>query len=103
MSQYCWLFSGLADAHPSIPLNVNDLEKAVLERGERQQTISDSEFRATLERRMLIADIFNVCGDQYSRGFYNIVVQKMPAELVRTALRKLHTSIFWPASCIYKK
>jgi hypothetical protein len=35
---------------------------------------------------MLIADILNVCGDQHSRGFYNIVVQKMPAELVRAAL-----------------
>jgi hypothetical protein len=67
-------------------LNVNDLEKAVLERGERQQTISDSEFRATLERRMLITDILNVCGDRHSRGFYNIVVQKVPAELVRAAL-----------------
>src|SRR5712692_4207455 len=67
-------------------LNVNDLEKAAFKRGERQQTISDSEFQARLERRLLIADILNVCGDQHSRGFYNIVVQKMPAELVRAAL-----------------
>ena len=35
---------------------------------------------------MLIADILKVCGDLHSRGFYNIVVQKMPAELVRAAL-----------------
>jgi hypothetical protein len=67
-------------------LNVNDLKKTVLEKGERQQAVSDSEFRATLERRMLITDILNVCGDQHSRGFYNIVVQKVPAELVRAAL-----------------
>ena len=42
-------------------LNVNDLEKAVSERGERKQAISDSEFRTTLERRMLITDILSVC------------------------------------------
>jgi hypothetical protein len=35
---------------------------------------------------MLITDILKVCGDQHSGGFYNIVVQKMPAELVRAAL-----------------
>ncbi len=67
-------------------LNVNDLEKAALERGEQQQTVSDAEFQAALEYRMLIADILNVCGDQHSRGFYSIVVQKMPVELVRAAL-----------------
>jgi hypothetical protein len=67
-------------------LNVNDLEKAAFKRGARQQTVSDSEFQAALERRMLIADILHVCGDQHSRGFYNIVVQKMPTELVRAAL-----------------
>jgi hypothetical protein len=35
---------------------------------------------------MLITDILNVCGDKHSRGFYNIVVQKVPSELVRAAL-----------------
>jgi hypothetical protein len=35
---------------------------------------------------MLIADVLEVCGDQHSRGFYNIVVQKVRAELVRAAL-----------------
>ena len=67
-------------------LNVNDLEKAALGRGEREQKVSDSEFQAALKRRLLIADILKVCGDQHSRGFYNIVVQKMPAELIRAAL-----------------
>jgi hypothetical protein len=46
-------------------LNVNDLEKAAFKRGERQQTVSDFEVQAALERRMLIADILKVCGDQH--------------------------------------
>jgi len=67
-------------------LNVNDLEKTALKRGEQQQSISDSEFQLNVERRMLITDILTVCGDQHSRGFYNIVVRKMPAEYIRAAL-----------------
>jgi len=67
-------------------LNVNDLEKSALKRGEQQQSISDSEFQLNVERRMLITDILTVCGDQHSRGFYNIVVRKMPAEYIRAAL-----------------
>ena len=67
-------------------LNVNDFEKSASERGRQAQTISDSELRAVLERRMLVADILEVCGDQHSRGFYTRVAQKVPAELIRAAL-----------------
>jgi len=67
-------------------LNVNDFKKAVLERGEQQQSVSDSEFKGALDRRMLIVDILKVCGDQHSRGFYTRVVQNVPAELIRAAL-----------------
>jgi hypothetical protein len=67
-------------------LNVNDLEKSALKKGVQDQSSADSEFRAALERRMLVADILEVCGDQHSRGFYTRVVQKVPAELIRAAL-----------------
>ena len=67
-------------------LNVNDFEKSASERGRQAQTISDSEVRAALERRVLVADILEVCGDQHSRGFYTRVAQKVPAELIRAAL-----------------
>lgn len=67
-------------------LNVNDFEKAALENGERQQAHSDSDFQTALMRRMLVADILEVCGDAHSRGFYNLVAQKMPTELVRAVL-----------------
>jgi hypothetical protein len=66
-------------------LNVNALEKSD-QHGEKQQRVSDTEVRAKLERHMLVAKILEVCRDQHSRGFYNIVVQKMPAELIRAAL-----------------
>jgi hypothetical protein len=67
-------------------LNVNDLEKAALKKGVRDQSSADSEFRVAAERRILVADILEVCGDQHSRGFYIRVVQKIPAEIIRAAL-----------------
>jgi hypothetical protein len=67
-------------------LNVNDLEKSALEKGKEHQGVSDSEFHAALQHRMLIADILEICGDQHSRGFYTRVVQKLPAEVIRRAL-----------------
>jgi hypothetical protein len=67
-------------------LNVNDLENSALNRGVREQSVSDSEIYRTHERRMLVDDILKVCGDQHSRGFYTRVVQKLPAEVIRAAL-----------------
>jgi len=66
--------------------NVNDLEKTTLKEGKRQQTQSDSEIQSALHHRMLITDILAVCGDQHSRGFYNIVVRQLPMEVIRAAL-----------------
>ena len=67
-------------------LNVNDLEKSALEKGKQHQGVSDSEFDATVQRRILVADILAVCGDEHSRGFYTRVAQKLPAEVIRAAL-----------------
>ena len=67
-------------------LNVNDLEKSVLETGSRNQTPSDSQVRLELERRMLVSEILAVCGDAHSCGFYTRVVRELPAEIVRGVL-----------------
>jgi len=67
-------------------LNVNDLEKSALKKGVREQSVSDAEIYRTHERRILVADILAVCGDPHSRGFYSLVAQKVPAELIRAAL-----------------
>ena len=67
-------------------LNVNDLQKSALKKGAQEQSSADSEFRGAIERRMLVADILEVCGDQHSRGFYTRVAQLVPAELIRAAL-----------------
>ena len=69
-------------------LNVNDLKEAALKKGARQQAISDSESesRAVLERRLLIAEILDVCRDPHSRGFYRIVAKRAPSELIFAAL-----------------
>jgi hypothetical protein len=67
-------------------LNVNDLEKSALKKGVREQSVSDSEIYRTHERRTLVADILAICGDPHSRGFYELVVTKLPADVVRAAI-----------------
>jgi hypothetical protein len=67
-------------------LNVNDLEKSAFKKGVREQTSADSEVRAAVERRILVTDILAVCGDSHSRGFYELVVKKLPPDVVRAAI-----------------
>ena len=67
-------------------LNVDDFEKSALKKGAREQSVSDAEIHSTHERRMLVADILAVCGDPHSRGFYELVVKKLPADVVRAAI-----------------
>jgi hypothetical protein len=66
--------------------NVNDLEKSALKKGVKEQSVSDLEIYGRLERRMLVADILATCGDPHSRGFYELVVKKLPPDVIRAAI-----------------
>jgi hypothetical protein len=49
---------------------------------ERGNGSAEDEFRV----RSLALEILEVCRDKHSRGFYRLVAQKVPEELIRAAL-----------------
>jgi hypothetical protein len=64
-------------------LNVNDFKKALLKR-----QVADTNLSAEKEirRRSLVIEMLEVCRDKHSRGFYQLIAEKAPEELIRAAL-----------------
>jgi hypothetical protein len=63
--------------------NVNDCEKTFPERrAENSARSAEDEIRVG----SLVIEMLEVCRDRHSRGFYRLVAQKVPAELIRAAL-----------------
>jgi hypothetical protein len=65
-------------------LNVNGLKKSVSE----DQTTNNPRLPAAEEIRVgsLVLEMLEVCRDKHSRGFYRLVAQKVPEELIHAAL-----------------
>ena len=64
-------------------LNVNGFEKFLSESlGEKGKGSAEDEFRV----KSLVIEMLEVCRDEHSRGFYRLIAQKVPEELIRTAL-----------------
>jgi hypothetical protein len=63
-------------------LNVNGFENFSDSWAERGNGSAEDEFRV----RSLALEILEVCRDKHSRGFYRLVAQKVPEELIRAAL-----------------
>jgi hypothetical protein len=64
-------------------LNVNGFEKSLSDSlGEKGKGSAEEEFRL----ESLVIEMLDVCRDKHSRGFYRLVAQKVPEELIRAAL-----------------
>jgi hypothetical protein len=64
-------------------LNVNGFEKSHSENQAEKSNISaDDEFRIGV----LVIEMLDVCRDKHSRGFYRLVAQQVPEDLIRSAL-----------------
>jgi hypothetical protein len=64
-------------------LNVNGFRKALSEGQTANGSLSAAE---TIRVGSLVIEMLDVCRDKHSRGFYRLVAQKVPEELIRAAL-----------------
>jgi hypothetical protein len=64
-------------------LNVNGLKKSLSETRPPNDTLPAAE---EIRLGSLVLEMLEVCRDKHSRGFYRLVAQKVPEELIRAAL-----------------
>src|SRR5712691_4308893 len=67
----------------TITLNVNGFKKVLSERQAAGTGLPPEE---EIRRGSLVIEMLEVCRDKHSRGFYRLVAQKVPEELIRAAL-----------------
>jgi hypothetical protein len=64
-------------------LNVNGSKKSLSEPQPANNSLPAAE---EIRVGSLVLEMLDVCGDKHSRGFYRLVAQKLPEELIRAAL-----------------
>jgi hypothetical protein len=64
-------------------LNVNGFKKSLSEAQPPNESLPAAE---EIRVGSLVIEMLDVCRDNHSRGFYRLVAQKVPEELIRAAL-----------------